>query len=148
MSTCSQSASCAIVSLHAFPRAAKSAESIEGAMIAGGDMMGVPRVDRGLGEREVFCCRLHYVQMKFEHISRSENLGIAGSVRYWNRPDVCMRKVEVEAASFGAELLLVGEWGLISTWKAVNDTVFLSFLIHFIQKLATYVCIHHSRQPR
>ena len=38
MSTCNQSASCSIVVLHAFPRAPKSADSIDGAMIAGGDM--------------------------------------------------------------------------------------------------------------
>jgi len=40
ISTCNQSAPCEIVSLQAAPRAAKSAERSEGAMIALGGMMG------------------------------------------------------------------------------------------------------------
>lgn len=39
MSTCSQSASCSMVVLHACPKAAKSAARIEGAMMAGGDIL-------------------------------------------------------------------------------------------------------------
>lgn len=38
MSTCSQSAPWAMVSEHAFPRELKSAERIDGAIIAGGDI--------------------------------------------------------------------------------------------------------------
>jgi hypothetical protein len=37
--TCSQSAPWCIVSTHALPSSAKSADRIEGAMMAGGDMM-------------------------------------------------------------------------------------------------------------
>ena len=40
ISTCNQSASCSIVVLHAFPSSAKSADNIEGAMIAGGGILG------------------------------------------------------------------------------------------------------------
>lgn len=41
MSTCNQSAPLAIVFEHSFPRSAKSADRIEGAMMAGGDMVGL-----------------------------------------------------------------------------------------------------------
>lgn len=39
ISMCSQLAPCAIVFEHSFPSSAKSAERMEGAMMAGGDMV-------------------------------------------------------------------------------------------------------------
>ena len=54
MSTCSQSAPCEMVSLHAFPRAPKSADRIEGAMIAGGGIVGAGRGELDL-EGYVLC---------------------------------------------------------------------------------------------
>lgn len=41
ISICSQFAPCAIVFEHSFPRSAKSAERIDGAMMAGGDILEV-----------------------------------------------------------------------------------------------------------
>lgn len=48
ISTCSQSAPCSMVFLHSAPSWAKSAERIEGAMIALGAMLG----SSGVGDRE------------------------------------------------------------------------------------------------
>ena len=48
ISICSQSAPCVMVVEHALPRAPKSADKIEGAMIAAGDMTTVDRHTNGI----------------------------------------------------------------------------------------------------
>lgn len=50
--TCNQSAPALIVSEHAFPSSAKSAERIEGAMMAGGDIAAALSIGRGLGVQQ------------------------------------------------------------------------------------------------
>ena len=52
MSTCSQSAPSDMVLLHAAPRAAKSADRMDGAIIAGGDMMWWKSVKVSIAEGE------------------------------------------------------------------------------------------------
>lgn len=127
MSTCSQSAPSPMVFEHAAPRAAKSALSIEGAMIAGGAIVSYPLVWNSYvwggalrGEREVF-----HGQRRISRLSsvRANKALEAGSNKICRLKGWAFGLQKFKGMQFQVELLLIGStsmWG--DFWKTGTNS--------------------------